>query len=335
MRAWMFSAASPSPLQRPCERLVVGASRGVDRQLDQLRAQVRGDRAGVGLRPLARVSGGHHHAGEPFGAERIGRDERHQRRVDAARQAHDGALEAVLAGVVAHAEHERLIDLVQVVERLLQPSRRPAELPQQQVGGELPGPGHGLARGVDDEAVAVEDELVLAADEVAEGDRHAVGAGPLREHLLALDALAAQVGRARRVQEELRPGLRLQRAGRPRLPEVLADREPEARSAELDQLRLATGLEVADLVEDAVVGEPVLAVDGLDLAVPQGRERVVDRAPRGAVRQPVGALTGGGLGESDQRRDPPRLAREPLERGDVRLGEVVLEIEVLSRVTRE
>ena len=56
-------------------------------------------------------------------------------------------------------------------------------------------------------------------------------------------------------------------AGGPGLPDVLADRRPDERAAELEQEQVAARREVAVLVEDAVVGQEALAVDRLHLAV--------------------------------------------------------------------
>ena len=50
----------------------------------------------------------------------------------------------------------------------------------------LGGAGDGLSGVVDDAGAPVEDELVLAADERAEGDAGEVLAGPLGEHVLTL-----------------------------------------------------------------------------------------------------------------------------------------------------
>ena len=52
-----------------------------------------------------------------LGTERVGRDRGDERRVDAARQADEHVGEAVLAHVVAGAEHERLVHLAHRVER--------------------------------------------------------------------------------------------------------------------------------------------------------------------------------------------------------------------------
>ena len=90
---------------------------------------------------------------------------------------------------------------------------------------------------VEHERVAVEDELVLAADERAEGDRAEVVAGALGEHPLALEALAGVVGRGGDVDDQRRAGARLVGGGRAGLPDVLADRQAELVLAELDQRR--------------------------------------------------------------------------------------------------
>ena len=85
---------------------------------------------------------------------------------------------------------------------------------------------------VDDERVAVEDELVLAADERAERDAREVVARALGEHALALDALAGVVGRGGDVDDQRRAGERLVGGGRAGLPDVLADRQADACAAD-------------------------------------------------------------------------------------------------------
>ena len=55
--------------------------------------------------------------------------------------------------------------------------------------------------------------------------------------------------------------------GRPGLPDVLADGGADQRLADPQQEKLPAGLEVAILVEHAVVRQEPLVVDGLDLAV--------------------------------------------------------------------
>src|SRR5205807_10446321 len=92
---------------------------------------------------------------------------------------------------------------------------------------ELGRPGHHVTVLVDDDAAAVEDQLVLAADQVAEDDGREVVARALHEHLLALERLAGVVGGGGEVDDDLGPRERLGRRRRARLPDVLADGQPK------------------------------------------------------------------------------------------------------------
>ncbi len=80
------------------------------------------------------------------------------------------------------------------------------EVADQQLLLELRGPRDRLAGAVEHEGVAVEDELVLAADQSAEGDADAVLAGALGEQALALQPLPGVVGRGGDVDDQLGPG---------------------------------------------------------------------------------------------------------------------------------
>ena len=144
--------------------------------------------------------------------------------------------EAVLGDVVAQSQNQRRVDLVEVSQRLRQRfRRRRRNLANQQLLLELGGAGDQLAAGAGDQALAVEDQLVLAADQVAEGELGAVGARALGEHLLPLAALAAVVGGAGGVGDQRRPFLGLGRGRRARRPDVLADRQPDPLPAGLDR----------------------------------------------------------------------------------------------------
>jgi hypothetical protein len=123
--------------------------------------------------------------------------------------------------------------------------------------------------------VAVEDQLVLSANEVADGEGGTRLAGALRDHPLAVRALAAVIRRCRRVDDQARARERLDRSRRARIPDVLADGQPDPRAADLDHRLLVARLEVAPLVEHAVVGQEDLAIDAADLAVREHRGRVV------------------------------------------------------------
>ena len=119
---------------------------------------------------------------------------------------------------------------------------------------------------VEHDRVSVEDELVLTADEVAEGDVRARVARAGDEHLLALLGLPDMERRGREVDDELCSGESEIRRGRPGLPDVLADRDSDGGLAEAEDDEVASLREVPVLVEDAVVRKEVLAIDGLHAA---------------------------------------------------------------------
>ena len=187
-------------------------------------------------------------------------------------------------------------------------------------------PGDDLALVVEHDRVAVEDELVLATDEVAEGHVARVVARPRHEHLLALLGLAHVEGGGREVDEEMRTGQRKIRRGRPRLPHVLADRRCDDRLAEPQEHQVAPLGEVPVLVEDAVVGQEVLAIDAGDASVG------ADDAGVGEIRVEPGAadegddvrarlrqtLHGRAGGADEPRPEEQVLGRVP---GDRQLGQ--------------
>ena len=167
--------------------------------------------------------------------------------------------------------------------------------------------------------MAVEDELVLTADEAAEGEGRAVLAGSTTEHHLPLDALAGVVGRGREVEDQGRSGERLCAGRWAGLPDVLADGQTDPVRSEIDQAGAGAGREVALLVEDAVVWEVDLVVDAVEAAVGEDGGRVVDGV--------------GPFGEADDGDDPHGERGQPLEGGGGVPEEVVLEEEVLGRVS--
>ncbi len=221
-------------------------------------------------------------------------------------------------------------------------------------------PREDVARLVDHARVAVEDQLVLAADGVDEGDEAEVVAGADAQHLLPLALLAEVERRGREVGDELGPRERQVGGRRPGLPDVLAHRRADEHVAELEQQAVVPRREVAVLVEDAVVGQEALAVDRLhgavvaddagvvEVAVEPGRADehrlrarrggdLVERAPRrpdeaGPEQQVLGRVAGDGeLGEEDevgvdaaglgeQLEDPVAVAGQVADDG-VQLGE--------------
>ncbi len=192
------------------------------------------------------------------------------------------------------------------------------DVADQQLLAELRGARDRLAGVVDDEGVTVEDELVLAADERAEGDAREVVARTLREHPLALHALAGVVGRGGDVQQQRRAGDGLVAGRRARLPDVLADGQSDGLLADLEHRAAIARLEVALLVEDAVVGEEDLAIDRMHDAVGEHGGGVVD--------------VGRALGKADDGNDPVGLRCELVQRRAGGCQEALAQQQILGRV---
>ena len=167
----------------------------------------------------------------------------------------------------------------------------------------------------------VEHELVLAADEVAEGDVGRIVAGAGHQHLLAVLGLADVEWRGREVDEQRRPREREIGRRRPGLPDVLADGRAEQRVAELEQDEFPSGGEVPVLVEHPVVRQEVLAVDALDLAL---------RADEGRIREVT--VERGCSDEDDGVRGRARHLFDRLARG---VDEPGAEEQILRRVARD
>ena len=213
----------------------------------------------------------------------------------------------------------------------------------QEVLGELRTPGQHPAVGADDHRVAVEDQLVLAADHVEVGQgapglcratAHQLEAGVVLVPLVrrTVDAPAAARRRPRAAIDD-RPAL---------LPDVLADGQGHVDATDADHGQVVPGREYAVLVEDAVVGQVVLRVARDDAAAVQDGGAVLGQLParvgvdgtgRRAVEvaddhrqvaEPVGVEV---CGEPGQRRpgrvDERRAQREVLDRvaGQRHLGE--------------
>ena len=149
------------------------------------------------------------------------------------------------------------------------------DIAHEQLCAELPRAGDRLTGVVDHTRVPIEQEFILAADETAEGDAGEVVARPLREHALALQALARVVGGRRDVHDQGRSRERLLGGGGTRLPDVLAHGQADPLGADINHGAGRAGLEVALLIEDAVVGQVHLAIDRVHRPAGQHGRRVV------------------------------------------------------------
>ena len=175
-------------------------------------------------------------------------------RVDPARDADDDGVEAVLRDVVAEAEHERASHLLEVVVERRDLSRLgPLEVDDEKRLLEAGRSCQHAPVALEHERVAVEDELVLSADRVAQRDTHAALARARREDRLAFLCPTDVERGGREVDDELRARRGEFRRRRPGNPHVLADRDPDLRAGDVDQREAVARSEVALLVEDAVV----------------------------------------------------------------------------------
>ena len=202
-RACRFSSARPVSAAALSNASTIGAI-GTVRKCRPVRcASSAASSFGVVRGVVAR----HRDAVHVVGAERVAGDRRDQRRVDAAGEPEHAPSEAVLAHVVAQARDERrrtprrrrrdpLGDRRAAGRSYGRPAGAPTvdapsasrlggrvggrqlEVDDQQRPRRTAGPAPDRAAGVDDERVAVEDQLVLAADHVDVGERAAGLAAP-------------------------------------------------------------------------------------------------------------------------------------------------------------
>ncbi len=175
-----------------------------------------------------------------------------------------------------------------------------------------------LAVRAENHAIAIEDELVLAADQVRVSDECPVIGSAARNHLFTRPALAGVIRRTVDVDQQLGAlvGLPSHRAGW--VPAVLADRHTDFDAGHLEYGTSMPDCEIALLVEHPVVGQEHLVVDGLDLTVMHEGGGVVE----------VAIL----VDETDDRRDPLGRAGHDLQVLQVVAHEPRLEHEVFRRV---
>ncbi len=148
------------------------------------------------------------------------------------------------------------------------------------------------------------------ADLVAERERGGAVVGARGEHPLAPVALAPVVRGGGDAADQVDARRREVGGDGCRVPDVLAHGEADAHAERLDHDRRLAGAEVARLVEDAVVRQEALAVDGLDAPVGHHRGAVVARRrPTRGTRSPRGRGAPPGASRSSASRAAAREAR--------------------------
>ena len=129
----------------------------------------------------------------------------------------------------------------------------------------------------EDHRVPIEDEFILAADHVQVSHEAPVVRGARGQHFLPEPPLAHRVGRGVDVHDEVRAAQQRLHVSRPlRIPDVLADANAEGDAIQREDRVALAGLEVAVLIEDAVVGEEHLVVHAGQRAVVEHGGRVED-----------------------------------------------------------
>ncbi|GAA3066338.1 hypothetical protein GCM10020000_58040 [Streptomyces olivoverticillatus] len=202
---------------------------------------------------------------------------------------------------------------------------------------EAGGAGDDLAVEADDDRVAVEDQLVLAAGRRQVGGGAPGLLGALAHQLQAGVVLLPLVGGG--VDGEKQPGPGGARGGHPAalLPQVLADGEGDVDAVHTDHRHRLAGHEVAELVEDAVVGQVVLGEGEDGLAAVQHGGGVARRTCGTAEPRP-GLLAAVEVAD-DHRQLPEALVLQPggerVQRGAAGLDEGGPQREVLDGVARQ
>ena len=213
-----------------------------------------------------------------------------------------------------------MVDGVQAVFVLLGQRRRRAN-PARALGPpaagrqpDLPGRGaHPHALGIEDERGAVEDQFVLAADQI-DVDQRQPALGSARPRQALADLALVELER-RAVEHDQQIGAVFgEVAGDVRRPHVLADHHAQAQIAERHRLGQRAGAEHPLLVEHAVVRQIVLPAHRLDAAVLEQQGGVVEgagMAPGRAQQQRRPAVAG--LRRQRFRRRLDALLKRPLQ----------------------
>ena len=233
-------------------------------------------------------------------------------------------------GVVRHRYLERLADVRQQARRFAARTRiaqpRPKhrlnfDIEHQQLLFELIGARHYITVGREHRACAVEHQLILPAHQVDIRHEQPVIGGARGEHLFAKGALAGVKRRTVDVDDNLRPGGALHHRGPYGVPNVFADVHAHRGAVDGVHRALSARLEVARLVEDAVVGQVHLAVAADMPAVVYQRGGVV------YVRVGVDIAHHGG--------DAAAFGGDALEVCVVVADELRLEQQILWRIARQ
>ncbi len=113
--------------------------------------------------------------------------------------------------------------------------------------------------GIEGEGVAVENQLILATDQVAVNGRHARRLDAISQHLDPLAGLVEMAGRGVEDEQQFGAGLAGELGGA-LFPDIGTDVDAAAHAVQRDDAGFGAGLEIALLVEDFVVRQAHLAI---------------------------------------------------------------------------
>ncbi len=259
-------------------------------------------------------------------SQRIDSHRRHDGAVDAAGEAQNHVLEAVLVDIVTQPQHTgppwRFIDRGKISDHAVDAA--PAivgvmPVRDDEVGLEALALQHQLVAGLHGEGRAVVDQFVLAADLVQVEHGDVVFPHPVLDQALAGVLLVAPVGRTVGTEQDARAVVDQVLADLG-VPDVLADRHADRDNLDGERLGQRPGGEIALFEEHVVIGElalearsdhfPVLGqqhgiVQGVALP-PDRRQQQADSGAAGRLRKGVRSLDGIG----DELRLEQQVLRE-------------------------
>ena len=126
---------------------------------------------------------------------------------------------------------------------------------------------------VDDKGGAVEDELILPANAIEIRKRQAgignAALGQREPHIVLVDLIGAAIGHDHELSAPPRQMLAYAID-----PDIFADRHTDFHTAKIDRIGRRAGLEQAQLVERAVIGQPVFVPHRRDFAAVKQRHAV-------------------------------------------------------------
>src|SRR5579859_7832591 len=129
---------------------------------------------------------------------------------------------------------------------------------------------------IKDHAATIKNQFILTSHHIQIGHDHITIRCTSRQHHFTKSFFAGIVGRAIDIYDHLGSRVCLQSHWASRIPHILADSDANMHSIDEKDRRLVSRLEVAVLIENAVVGQVVFVIDTAEFSLVNDRGRVVD-----------------------------------------------------------